>query len=87
VVPAVTPPGVRSPRGTVRIRVPRRLAHLPLVATLDGRAVSLDTPTAVVGERAELCLSFSTAREGAVLRAAARCVVPIVDGAETVVGW
>ena len=83
----MTSPRVTPPRGTVRIRLPRWLARLPLAATLDGRAVPLDAPVAVVGERAELRLGFFTEREGAVVRATARCIVPIVDGAETLVGW
>ena len=85
--PPCRTPRRTPPRGTVRIRLPRWLARLPLAATLDGRAVPLDTPVAVVGERAELRLGFVAAREGGMVRAIALCSVPIVDGAETVVGW
>jgi hypothetical protein len=66
--------------------VPRWLARLPLAATLDGSPVALNVPIPVIGDRVELRLTLLIAREDALVRASARCVVPVVAGRETVVG-
>lgn len=80
--------GVLAAHGAVRIRLPRWLGRLGLTAALDGRPVPLDEPVPVVGTSGsvELRLSVAVAREGGVVRACARCTVPVVVGRETVVG-
>jgi len=59
---------------------------MPLVPTVNGHVVPLDVPIPVVGESAEVCLSFVVTWEDRNVSAMASCVVPIIDRAETVVG-
>jgi len=72
--------------GTIRIRVPKWLARMPLVVTVDGQVVPLDAPIFVVGERATVCLAFVMIRDDEIVWAVLNCVAPIVDSAETLVG-
>ena len=72
--------------GTIRICVPKWLARMPLVATVDGHVVPLDVPIPIVGESAEVCLRFVVTHDDAIVSAMAHCIVPIIDSAETLVG-
>jgi hypothetical protein len=72
--------------GSVRICVPTWLASIPLVATVDGHAVALNMSIPVAGRCVEVFLRLDVERDGELVSAAVHFIVPIIIGAETVVG-
>jgi hypothetical protein len=56
------------------------------VAAVNGRVVPLDLPVPVVGSEAEVRLILAPPPGETRLHVVIRCVVPLVDGRETVVG-